>query len=443
MGCQCTRDYPPDELDNIRYERYARLHVKEIRGAREIISNLYIELLPPMSELFFSDTDGGMRYKISGCCISGQDPHNFFIQKCKDSFFVAQTPESLTLIFGIFDGHGTEGSKVVEFCKAYMERFIIENENMFRNRRKEALETMFISCDEKLADTDIDCTMSGTTALMLIIDPKEISVATIGKNKAILATIPEIRKEVSSLVLSAENRPMQKILTPVTLSADHKPSNPEEFKRISKAGGIVKKLVDSDGKSIGPSRVFLKGANIPGLAVSRSIGDILGHRVGVIPDPIYSNFYYNKATDKFIVAASDGIWQVMDDIEVINFVDRYKKYCKKHKGNGEYPARPSNSTIARLLCEEARRKWLLEVEKNDVIIDDISCVIVEYAGLKTNYMTSNDEKIEEHTESFNETEVEPISINPDVNFITSSMIYIEEGLELSDIYNTIASYNSK
>lgn len=42
---------------------------------------------------------------------------------------------------------------------------------------------------------------------------------------------------------------------------------------------------EPDGEPIGPARVWLKDENIPGLAMSRSIGDNVASSVGVIPEP--------------------------------------------------------------------------------------------------------------------------------------------------------------
>jgi hypothetical protein len=39
-----------------------------------------------------------------------------------------------------------------------------------------------------------------------------------------------------------------------------------------------------------------------------------------------------------------------------------------------------NACIAHLLCEEARVRWKEIVEEEDVIIDDISVVVVELAA---------------------------------------------------------------
>jgi len=67
--------------------------------------------------------------------------------------------------------------------------------------------------------------------------------------------------------------------TVVQLSVDHKPDLPDERARIEASGGRVKSTRDT-------SRVYLATDDIPGLAMSRSLGDFVAHRVGVsaVPD---------------------------------------------------------------------------------------------------------------------------------------------------------------
>ena len=66
------------------------------------------------------------------------------------------------------------------------------------------------------------------------------------------------------------------------LSEDHKPDLPEEFERITKKfEGRVLSYLDAEGNPVGPARVWLKNKNIPGLAMSRSLGDNVAHSVGV------------------------------------------------------------------------------------------------------------------------------------------------------------------
>jgi len=61
---------------------------------------------------------------------------------------------------------------------------------------------------------------------------------------------------------------------------DHKPELPEEKKRIIESGGRVDTYYDYNGQPMGPYRVWMKEQNIPGLAMSRSLGDLVAASVG-------------------------------------------------------------------------------------------------------------------------------------------------------------------
>jgi len=69
------------------------------------------------------------------------------------------------------------------------------------------------------------------------------------------------------------------------LSIDHKPDHIEEKKRILESNGRVQPFINEYNIECGPSRVWIKEDDIPGLAMSRSIGDYLVKNFGVIADP--------------------------------------------------------------------------------------------------------------------------------------------------------------
>lgn len=68
------------------------------------------------------------------------------------------------------------------------------------------------------------------------------------------------------------------------VSEDHKPDTPAEKARIQSAGGRVFAVRYDDGID-GPARVWLAHADIPGLAMSRSLGDKVAHTAGVSSEP--------------------------------------------------------------------------------------------------------------------------------------------------------------
>ena len=100
----------------------------------------------------------------------------------------------------------------------------------------------------------------------------------------------------------------------VRLSMDHKPSCEKERNRILKHGGRVERIRDEYGQFIGPYRVWLPkkrfhffNIELQGLAMSRSFGDQVSKRVGVIHNPEIMTHMLDK-NDKFILVASDGVW---------------------------------------------------------------------------------------------------------------------------------------
>lgn len=164
----------------------------------------------------------------------------------------------------------------------------------------------------------------------------------------------------------------------VQLTRDQKPEDPEEFQRITKAGGRVQRLVDNSGNNVGPYRVWEQFSNMPGLAMSRSIGDFIAKSLGVISEPVCTSYTRNSG-DLFIVIASDGLWDAMDNDDVGTFVECYRGVCKVNSNSPFYGNRieTSNASIAQILCEEARLRWFTIVEEEDVVIDDISCIVLE------------------------------------------------------------------
>ena len=144
----------------------------------------------------------------------------------------------------------------------------------------------------------------------------------------------------------------------IALSRDHKPDERDESKRILKRGGRVEAYQDEEGNPLGPARVWLAEEDIPGLAMSRSIGDLVAASVGCIYEPEILD-YQITAEDKFVVIGSDGIFEFMPNEEVVRIVVPFYK-------SGDIQGACDE------LVKAAKQTWLQEEE----VIDDITCVIV-------------------------------------------------------------------
>jgi serine/threonine protein phosphatase PrpC len=73
---------------------------------------------------------------------------------------------------------------------------------------------------------------------------------------------------------------------------------------------------------VGPNRVWLKHEDVPGLAMSRSIGDNVAHTVGVTAVPVVRE-YFLKEDDTICIIASDGVWEFMSNKEVAEIAYSY------------------------------------------------------------------------------------------------------------------------
>jgi len=133
-----------------------------------------------------------------------------------------------------------------------------------------------------------DASFSGTTVNLVFInsEQKKLVCANAGDSRSVLYSIkPQEAGGQSSddVNTGSPHDELDKAEWEITpLSDDHKPDLPKEHERITKKfGGRVLSYLDGQGKPVGPARVWLKNQNIPGLAMSRSIGDIVAHSVGV------------------------------------------------------------------------------------------------------------------------------------------------------------------
>mmetsp|Transcript_4260 Transcript_4260/g.6351 ORF Transcript_4260/g.6351 Transcript_4260/m.6351 type:complete len:364 (+) Transcript_4260:72-1163(+) len=245
-----------------------------------------------------------------------------------------------TALFGVFDGHGEHGHHVSAFVKNSLPYHLHQHQKITSDTETAILQGTDALVKE-LACKSINTTFSGTTAIFCVKVGKKLFVANIGDSRCALG------RKTSEGKYQA-----------IGLSEDQKPDNPDEKKRILAYGGRVEPLPGMPGEDCGPHRVWLRNVDVPGLAMSRSIGDKISQRVGVISTPEIKTHQLTQQ-DEFIVLASDGVWEFMDNQEVIDFVSKRLDNLK---------------TCAEELAARAHEKWREEEE----VIDDITCVIVKF-----------------------------------------------------------------
>lgn len=191
--------------------------------------------------------------------------------------FIAKCNQKICF-FSILDGHG--GKSCANFLKKNLYDIFIKiyEKNKHINIKK-ILKQTYLYADNMFLKTN---KKSGSTACSLFINNKTkmLAIANTGDSRII------------GLI---DNKIIQ-------LSVDHKPEDIDEKRRIYANGGFV-------------ANSRLNGI----LAMSRSMGDILLKQKGLTS---YPDIIIGKVTKKFkyLVIASDGLYDVMTNYEIIQFI---------------------------------------------------------------------------------------------------------------------------
>ena len=83
---------------------------------------------------------------------------------------------------------------------------------------------------------------------------------------------------------------------------------------------------------------------MPGLAMSRSIGDAMAKTVGVIADPEIQIYEYDSNSNLMaIIVASDGIWDMFESNEIGQLM---KKFEDENSDTPMYPRDYVNQIMA-------------------------------------------------------------------------------------------------
>jgi serine/threonine protein phosphatase PrpC len=202
----------------------------------------------------------------------------------EDEYIVLLDEKKQYNFFAIFDGHG--GKNISKYLFKNLPKYFTP-EFIKKNLSDKYIYSVYDHLQQYLVEKYKNiATICGSTSLNVIY---------INKNDNKLLHI--INSGDSRCVLCSNN-------IAIPLSKDHKPYWPEEKYRIEKKGGTI----HFDGYDW----------RIKDLSVSRSFGDL--HATPYVThEPDIFKYKLNHL-DKFIVIACDGVWDVLSNQDVINFV---------------------------------------------------------------------------------------------------------------------------
>ena len=219
-----------------------------------------------------------------------ENPNSTFRDYMEDKGRVIQNikGDPNSSLFCLFDGHGGgDVSKFLQtnFYPSFKEMLPFDNV-------KENLISLFKKVDYKIKDSNFFNV--GSTACIIYITKENgqkcLYSANIGDTRSLLITFNDYKR----------------------LSYDHRASDPSEYKRITDNGGIV-----------------FAGRVYGTLMLSRSFGDWELKPYGVSSEPYVTRINITD-NDKYVVVASDGIWDALEDNDVFTLSKNFnnsKEFC--------------------------------------------------------------------------------------------------------------------
>ena len=251
-------------------------------------------------------------------------------------------PTTNSLIICVLDGHGEHGDGVSISFREQLAAEMINHPSWGTDIKKAAADAIAKVEHSVIRNFRIDTEFSGTTLSMAIVRGNTITGVNIGDSRVIIG------KEEEGKIVAEE------------FTHDHKPDSPKEQERILASGGRVFAVEYNDGND-GPPRVCLGHMDMPDLAMSRLLGDAVAHTAGVISDPEFTERELTES-DKFIVVATDGLWEFVTNEETADMV----AHC-------ENPTR-----AVEMLMKEANARWMAEEQ----VIDDTTIIVANLFNYK-------------------------------------------------------------
>lgn len=224
-------------------------------------------------------------------------------------FITKQTPSQKDFFIGIFDGHGTKGHDIARYATQAVPERLAEKLNTHAIQQTDdwvvnALKETFVEVD---AEAPPSALLGGCTASVTLRRGNKLFAANAGDSQTII--VSSFTNETEQVVYATRK---------------DKPHLPDELERIRRLGGQVH--IPPEHPMLSRVIVHSEAANdVIGLAMSRSIGDWEWGAVGVTPEPIVDVINVDDLSSAFVVAASDGLWDV-----------RRHQFVAKHFANSFY-----------------------------------------------------------------------------------------------------------
>eukprot|EP00397_Hematodinium_sp_SG-2012_P025345 GEMP01026467.1.p1 GENE.GEMP01026467.1~~GEMP01026467.1.p1 ORF type:complete len:338 (+),score=48.95 GEMP01026467.1:56-1069(+) len=297
---------------------------------RRLTDSCILDDLPLPPKGFFSLDSNGREpsppRNIGYVCKQGRKP----TVPNQDDFCVLKQED--WAIYAVADGHGPTGHRIASNALKSIVQSVAKNSKFPHNLPTcfaEAFNQAQTDCEQ---DTEnCDASNSGASVAIVVVHEHFVEAAHVGDTRGVQAV------------------QRGKAFQAFDLTRDHRCDNPDEKRRLEQCGGVVR-----PGQGTYPSRLYSFGCEEPGISISRSIGDLLAHTLGVSQNPDIEQT--TKDSPGFVILATDGLWTFITSQEAVDIVKMYPNEAQ---------------TAADNLYQLAVKRWT----DNDPNVDDITVVI--------------------------------------------------------------------
>ena len=323
-------------------------------------------------------SDGTLTYKLGETGITlryaylsqrGYYPEDLY-KANQDAFKVVEkfNGAQSNLLFGVFDGHGSDGDSCSYFVRDSIEKTLKKTMAAHPDDFERAYKECFVTINKAMHKMDFDDTMSGTTAITAFFNDSEARPAP-HRRRPGRCHAPALRRAraraparvpLGELLPPHARRPPAaaqvcvanigdsraiigerkgKRVIAYSLSIDQTPYRQDERERCKAAGAVVMSCDQLEGLvpfhenwgvNLGeeldnggdPPRVWQPGKSFPGCAFTRSIGDSVAESIGVYAEP---ELLCKELTpeDQFLILASDGVWEFLTNQSVADMILKF------------------------------------------------------------------------------------------------------------------------
>jgi len=264
----------------------------------------------------------------------------------------------------VIDGHGRQGAEFASSLHAFMEQMLSSAPGGFLGSHVMA-ELLLLADTHMILSENIDSRLCGAACALVHVvdmaptgakegkDHRQVEVAHLGDCRVVLGR----RK-------SGEGG--QTTWQAIRLTRDHCVGDPIEAARLVARGGRVQCIKPINGQNatdclgLGPPRLWSRAVSgVPGLAVSRGLGDVMAQTCGLVPE-VEVLVAPLREGDLVLIVASDGVFDVLEDSDVLR---RCLGFRRTSDAGG----------AALAIVEAAGRAWARQ--SGGSYSDDASCMV--------------------------------------------------------------------